>query len=52
MGFAYRPGIETLYWLLFEVPDFLSYRKQLLGIKRRAEQAASATSSTVGAEPL
>jgi uncharacterized protein YndB with AHSA1/START domain len=37
--YARKPGIETIYWTLFEVPDLLSARKQLTGIKRRAEQA-------------
>jgi uncharacterized protein YndB with AHSA1/START domain len=36
--YARKPGLETLYWLLFEVPDFLSARKQLSSIKRRVEQ--------------
>ena len=36
------PGLhESLYFVLFEVPDFLSERKQLLGINRRAERGAS-----------
>ena len=41
MRYARKPGIETLYWLLFEVPDLLSARKQLMGSKRRAESATS-----------
>jgi NAD(P)-dependent dehydrogenase (short-subunit alcohol dehydrogenase family) len=36
--YARKPGIETIYWMLFEVPDLLSARKQLSGIKRRAER--------------
>jgi hypothetical protein len=45
----YKPGLwTTLFYLIFEPGDFLMMRKELLGIKRRAEQMSRSASERVG----
>jgi hypothetical protein len=42
-----KPGLwTTLFYLIFEPGDFLMMRKQLLGIKRRADAQHKSTSAT------
>lgn len=45
MRYGCRLGLHVLYWPLFEPADFLSERKMLLGIKRRAERSRRQTNA-------